>query len=68
VLFDLGLVSENEPFRDSINQGIILGEDGEKMSKSTGNTVNPEEVVKEYGADVLRVYEMFLGPYTDSKP
>jgi leucyl-tRNA synthetase len=67
-LFDLGLVSENEPFGSSINQGIILGEDGEKMSKSTGNVVSPEDIVKEYGADTLRIYEMFLGPYTDAKP
>ena len=68
VLFDLGLVAETEPFASSINQGIVLGEDGEKMSKSTGNVVSPEDIVKEYGADTLRVYEMFLGPYTDSKP
>jgi leucyl-tRNA synthetase len=67
-LYDLGLVSGAEPFEKTINQGIILGEDGEKMSKSTGNVVNPEDIVKEYGADTLRVYEMFLGPYTDSKP
>jgi len=51
-----------------INQGMILGADHEKMSKSLGNVVSPDEVVKEYGVDALRLYEMFMGPFQDSKP
>ena len=61
VLFDLGLVSTKEPFQKLVNQGMILGEDGEKMSKSRGNVVNPDHVVEQYGADSLRCYEMFMG-------
>lgn len=61
-LYDLGLVSSKEPFTRLYNQGMILGEGHIKMSKSKGNTVNPDDVVKEYGADTLRLYEMFMGP------
>ncbi|QDV77156.1 leucine--tRNA ligase [Botrimarina mediterranea] len=68
VLFDRGVVSTPEPFQKLVNQGMILGENGEKMSKSRGNVVNPDEVVREYGADALRLYEMFMGPLPDSKP
>ncbi len=68
VLFDIGVVSTPEPFRKLVNQGIILGEDSQKMSKSRGNVVNPDEVLAEYGADVLRLYEMFLGPLEQMKP
>ena len=62
VLFDLGYLSTNEPFQKLVNQGLILGEDGQKMSKSRGNVVNPDDIVREYGADSLRLYEMFMGP------
>jgi leucyl-tRNA synthetase len=68
VLFDLGLVTTAEPFFKLVNQGIILGEDGQKMSKSRGNVVNPDEILIEYGADAFRLYEMFMGPLQDSKP
>ncbi len=68
VLFDRGYVSTPEPFQKLVNQGMILGEDGGKMSKSRGNVVNPDEVVKEYGADALRLYEMFMGPLEAVKP
>jgi leucyl-tRNA synthetase len=68
VLFDLGHVTTPEPFQRLINQGLILGEDGQKMSKSRGNVVNPDDVVKEYGADSLRLYEMFMGPLEQVKP
>ncbi len=68
VLFDLGHLSTNEPFQKLVNQGLILGEDGQKMSKSIGNVVNPDEVVEQYGADALRLYEMFMGPLTQVKP
>jgi leucyl-tRNA synthetase len=68
VLFDLGYVSTPEPFQRLVNQGLILGEDGQKMSKSRGNVVNPDDVVKEYGADSLRLYEMFMGPLEQVKP
>lgn len=67
-LFDLGLVSTPEPFRRLVNQGIILGADGQKMSKSRGNVVNPEDVIAEYGADAFRCYEMFMGPLEQMKP
>jgi len=67
-LYDLGVVSTPEPFYKLVNQGIILGEDGEKMSKSRGNVVNPDNIIKQYGADSLRMYEMFLGPLFFSKP
>ncbi len=68
VLFDLGYLSTNEPFQKLVNQGLILGEDGQKMSKSRGNVVNPDDIVREYGADALRLYEMFMGPLKDVKP
>jgi len=67
-LKDLGIVSFDEPFPKLRNQGLILGPDGEKMSKSKGNVVNPNEIISEYGADTLRLYEMFLGPLEDAKP
>ena len=68
VLFDLGQVSTPEPFFKLVNQGLILGEDGQKMSKSRGNVVNPDDVLAEYGADAFRLYEMFMGPLQDTKP
>jgi leucyl-tRNA synthetase len=68
ILFDLGQVSTPEPFQKLVNQGMILGEDGQKMSKSLGNVVNPDDVVTEYGADSLRLYEMFMGPLEQVKP
>jgi leucyl-tRNA synthetase len=68
VLYDEGLVSHDEPFKKLVHQGMILGEDGEKMSKSRGNTVNPDDVVVSHGADALRVYEMFMGPLERDKP
>lgn len=61
-LYDLGVVPTKEPFERLYNQGMILGENNEKMSKSKGNVVNPDDVVEEFGADTLRVYEMFMGP------
>ncbi|HDR04032.1 MAG TPA: leucine--tRNA ligase [Candidatus Marinimicrobia bacterium] len=68
VLYDIGVVSTDEPFQKLMNQGLILGEDGEKMSKSRGNVVNPDLVIDEFGADALRVYEMFMGPIERPKP
>ena len=68
VLFDLGLVSTKEPFQKLVNQGMILAEDGEKMSKSRGNVINPDDIVGEFGADSLRMYEMFMGPLEKVKP
>ena len=68
VLFDLGHVSTPEPFQRLVNQGLILGEDGQKMSKSRGNVINPDDVVREYGADSLRLFEMFMGPLQEAKP
>lgn len=68
VLFDYGLVSTDEPVHRLFHQGLILGEDGRKMSKSLGNTVNPDHVVASHGADAVRLYEMFLGPLEASKP
>ncbi len=68
VLFDLGHLSTPEPFQRLVNQGLILGEDGQKMSKSLGNVVNPDDVITEYGADSLRLYEMFMGPLEQVKP
>ncbi len=68
VLFDLGHVSTPEPFQRLVNQGIILGEDGQKMSKSRGNVVNPDDVIAQYGADAFRLYEMFMGPLEQMKP
>jgi leucyl-tRNA synthetase len=68
VLFDLGYVSKPEPFQRLVNQGIILGEDNQKMSKSRGNIVNPDDVIDRYGADAFRCYEMFMGPLQQMKP
>ncbi|MBN1417152.1 MAG: class I tRNA ligase family protein, partial [Planctomycetes bacterium] len=68
VLYDLGIVSTNEPFRKLVNQGLILGEDGEKMSKSRGNVINPDDIIESYGADAMRLYEMFMGPLERVKP
>jgi leucyl-tRNA synthetase len=67
-LYDLGFVSTKEPFQKLINQGMILGEDGQKMSKSRGNVVNPDRVIEDYGADSMRLYEMFMGPLEAIKP
>lgn len=66
VLYDLGVVHTKEPFQKLANQGMILGENHEKMSKSKGNVVNPDDVVEQYGADTLRLYEMFMGPLEQS--
>ena len=68
VLFDLGYLSKPEPFQRLVNQGIILGEDNQKMSKSRGNIVNPDDVIEQYGADAFRCYEMFMGPLEQMKP
>jgi leucyl-tRNA synthetase len=68
VLHELGIVNSPEPFMRLVNQGMILGEDGQKMSKSLGNVINPDDIVEEYGADSMRVYEMFMGPLQVSKP
>jgi leucyl-tRNA synthetase len=68
VLFDIGVVNTDEPFMRLINQGMILGEGGVKMSKSLGNVINPDDIVKQYGADSMRLYEMFMGPLEVSKP
>lgn len=68
VLYDLGYVSYTEPFGKLFNQGMILGEDGVKMSKSRGNVINPDEVIKNFGADSMRLFEMFMGPLEATKP
>jgi leucyl-tRNA synthetase len=68
VLYDRGIVSTPEPFQKLVNQGMILGENNEKMSKSRGNVINPDKIVAEYGADSLRLYEMFMGPLEATKP
>lgn len=67
VLYDLGVVPTKEPFQKLFNQGMILGENNEKMSKSKGNVVNPDDIVESHGADTLRLYEMFMGPLDASK-
>ena len=67
-LFDQGISPVEEPFQKLYHQGMILGENGEKMSKSRGNVVNPDDVIKEFGTDTLRLYEMFMGPLKDEKP
>lgn len=67
-LYDKGYVPYKEPFKKLFHQGMILGEDNEKMSKSKGNVINPNDIVRDYGADVLRMYEMFMGPVADTKP
>lgn len=68
VLYDLGVVPTKEPFHKLVNQGMILGENNEKMSKSRGNVVNPDDIVQQFGADTLRMYEMFMGPLEAVKP
>jgi leucyl-tRNA synthetase len=68
VLYDLGLVNTKEPFQRLVNQGMILGEDNQKMSKSRGNVINPDDIIAAYGADSMRVYEMFMGPLEVTKP
>ncbi|MFA5011912.1 MAG: leucine--tRNA ligase [Ignavibacteria bacterium] len=68
VLFDLGYVSTSEPFGSLYNQGMILGEDGVKMSKSRGNVINPDDMINQYGADSVRLFEMFMGPLDATKP
>ncbi len=68
VLYDLGHLSTPEPFQRLVNQGLMLGEDGQKMSKSRGNVINPDDVIAEYGADALRCYEMFMGSLEATKP
>lgn len=68
VLFDIGLVGGDEPFQRLINQGMILGEGGIKMSKSLGNVINPDEIIADFGTDTMRLYEMFMGPLKVSKP
>ncbi|MEG2447567.1 MAG: class I tRNA ligase family protein, partial [Bacilli bacterium] len=67
-LFDKGIVPVKEPFKKLVHQGMILGTNGEKMSKSRGNVINPDQMVDMYGADALRIYEMFMGPLAASKP
>jgi leucyl-tRNA synthetase len=67
-LYDLGLVTHPEPFQKLYHQGLMLGEDGEKMSKSRGNVVNPDQIIAEYGADTLRLFTMFMGPLDKAKP
>ncbi|UVI32045.1 leucine--tRNA ligase [Paenibacillus spongiae] len=68
VLYDLGVVATKEPFHKLVNQGMILGTNNEKMSKSRGNVINPDDIVNEFGADTLRMYEMFMGPLEATKP
>lgn len=67
-LYDRGHLNADEPFKKLINQGMILAQDGQKMSKRYGNVVNPDDIVAQYGADTLRLFEMFLGPLEQSKP
>ena len=68
ILNDLGHLNTPEPFQKLVNQGLIMGQDGRKMSKSLGNVINPDDVVAEYGADAFRLYEMFMGPLEQVKP
>ncbi len=68
VLYDLGYVSTKEPFVRLVHQGTILGEDARKMSKSRGNVINPDDIIAEYGADAMRLFEMFMGPLEEVKP
>ena len=65
-LFDIGAVSTKEPFKRLVHVGLILAEDGKKMSKRWGNVVNPDDIISQFGADAIRVYEMFMGPFTQS--
>lgn len=68
VLYDIGLVSTPEPFKKLVHQGVVLGEDNQKMSKSRGNVVNPDDIMDQFGADAVRLYEMFMGPLEAVKP
>lgn len=68
VLYDIGVASTPEPFRKLVHQGIVLGEDNQKMSKSRGNVVNPDDMMDQFGADAVRLYEMFMGPLESMKP
>ncbi|MDQ0046639.1 leucyl-tRNA synthetase [Paenibacillus polymyxa] len=68
VLYDIGVVETKEPFYKLVNQGMILGNNNEKMSKSRGNVINPDDIVNTFGADTLRIYEMFMGPLEATKP
>lgn len=68
LLYDLGYTSSPEPFKKLVNQGMILGQDNQKMSKSRGNVINPDAVIEQYGADSMRLYEMFMGPLEATKP
>src|SRR5262245_65693891 len=68
VLYDIGVASTSEPFKKLVHQGIVLGEDNQKMSKSRGNIVNPDEMMDQFGADAVRLYEMFMGPLEAVKP
>ena len=67
-LYDIGVVPTKEPFQKLYHQGMILGENGEKMSKSRGNVVNPDDIIESHGADSLRLFEMFAGPLNEVKP
>ena len=67
-LYDIGVVPNNEPYAKRTSHGMILGENGEKMSKSRGNVVNPDEIIRDYGADTMRVYEMFIGDFEKAAP
>lgn len=67
-LYDIGVVPQNEPYKKRSSHGMVLGEDGKKMSKSFGNVINPDDVVRAYGADTFRLYEMFMGPMEEMKP
>ena len=68
VLYDIGVVTTPEPFKKLVHQGIVLGEDNQKMSKSRGNVVNPDDMIDRFGADAVRLYEMFMGPLEAMKP
>ena len=68
VLYDIGVVSTPEPFKKLVHQGMVLGEDNQKMSKSRGNVVNPDDIMDQFGADAVRLYEMFMGPLEAVKP
>ncbi len=67
-LYDIGVVPNKEPYAKRTSHGMILGENGEKMSKSRGNVVNPDEIINDYGADTMRVYEMFMGDFEKAAP
>ena len=67
-LYDIGVVPTKEPYHKRTSHGMILGGNGEKMSKSKGNVINPDDIVKEFGADTFRVYEMFMGPFDQTAP